>query len=142
MDHVLSTQLFVNQRLSTALLDRILASGIPAVELFVNRQHLDYLNTAQIHEIASWFRDSKLELWALHSPMYSDDQNGLSGPKAVIAINEPIKSYAPGSAERAELKARLAAMEKERPEIPLVIGGQEIRTGDIAKAATSRPARC
>ena len=92
MDHVLSTQLFVNQRLSTALLDRILASGIPAVELFVNRQHLDYLNTAQIHEIASWFRDSKLELWALHSPMYSDDQNGLSGPKAVIAINEPIKS--------------------------------------------------
>ena len=78
MDHVLSTQLFVKQRLTTALLDRILASGIPAVELFVNRQHLDYLNTAQIHEIASWFRDSKLELWALHSPMYSDDQNGLS----------------------------------------------------------------
>ena len=92
MDHVLSTHLFVKHRLSTALLDRILASGIPAVELFVNRQHLDYLNTAQIHEIASWFRDSKLELWALHSPMYSDDQNGLSGPKAVIAINEPIKS--------------------------------------------------
>lgn len=92
MDHVLSTHLFVQQRLSTALLDRILTSGIPAVELFVNRQHLDYLNTAQIYEIASWFRDSKLELWALHSPMHSDDQNGLSGPKAVIAINEPVKS--------------------------------------------------
>ncbi len=92
MDHVLSSHLFVKHRLSTALLDRILAAGLPAVELFVNRQHLDYLNTAQIHEIASWFRDSKLELWALHSPMYSDDQNGLSGPKATIAINEPIKS--------------------------------------------------
>jgi 1-pyrroline-5-carboxylate dehydrogenase len=52
------------------------------------------------------------------------------------AINEPIKSYAPGSPERAELKARLAAMEKERPEIPLVIGGQEIRTGDTAKAVS------
>jgi sugar phosphate isomerase/epimerase len=92
MDHVLSTHLFVKHRLSTALLDRILASGIPAVEIFVNRQHLDYLNQAQIHELASWFRDAKLELWALHSPMYSDDQNGRSGPNAVIAINEPIKN--------------------------------------------------
>jgi 1-pyrroline-5-carboxylate dehydrogenase len=52
------------------------------------------------------------------------------------ATNEPIKSYAPGSPERAELKARLAAMEKERPDIPLVIGGQEIRTGDTAKAVS------
>ncbi|MDE2142887.1 MAG: L-glutamate gamma-semialdehyde dehydrogenase [Elusimicrobia bacterium] len=50
--------------------------------------------------------------------------------------NEPIRSYAPGTPERAELKARLAAMEKECPEIPLVIGGKEIRTGDIAKATS------
>jgi len=92
MDHVLSTHLFVKHRLSTALLDRILAAGVPAVEMFVNRQHLDYLNKAQIHELASWFRDAKLELWALHSPMYSDDQNGRSGPNAVIAINEPVKN--------------------------------------------------
>lgn len=92
MDHVLSTHLFVKHRLSTALLDRILGSGVPAVEMFVNRQHLDYLNMAQVHEVASWFRDSKLELWALHAPMYSDDQNGRSGPHAMIAINEPVKS--------------------------------------------------
>ncbi len=52
------------------------------------------------------------------------------------AVNEPIRSYAPGTADRAELKARLAAMEKEQPEIPLVIGGKEIRTGDIAKAVS------
>ncbi len=51
-------------------------------------------------------------------------------------FNEPIRSYAPGSPERAALKARLAAMEKECPEIPLVIGGKEIRTGDIAKATS------
>jgi 1-pyrroline-5-carboxylate dehydrogenase len=44
-------------------------------------------------------------------------------------VNEPVKSYAPGSPERAELKARLASMAKERIEIPLIIGGQEIRTG-------------
>jgi 1-pyrroline-5-carboxylate dehydrogenase len=44
-------------------------------------------------------------------------------------VNEPIKSYAPGSPERAELKARLKSMASERIEIPLVIGGKEIRTG-------------
>ena len=44
-------------------------------------------------------------------------------------VNEPIRSYAPGSPEKAELKARLASMSKERIEIPLIIGGQEVRTG-------------
>jgi 1-pyrroline-5-carboxylate dehydrogenase len=51
-------------------------------------------------------------------------------------INEPIKRFAPGSPERASLKARLAAMEQERPDIPLVIGGKEIRTGDTAHATS------
>jgi 1-pyrroline-5-carboxylate dehydrogenase len=46
-------------------------------------------------------------------------------------INEPIRSYAPGSPERASLQARLAAMSTERPEIPVIIGGKEIRTGDL-----------
>lgn len=50
------------------------------------------------------------------------------------AVNEPIRSYAPGEPERAALKARLRAMEKERPDIPLVIGGKEVRTGIAAQA--------
>ena len=49
-------------------------------------------------------------------------------------VNEPIKSYAPGSPERAELKARLASMAKERVEIPLIIGGREVRTGKTQQA--------
>ena len=48
--------------------------------------------------------------------------------------NEPVRSYAPGSPERAELKKRLAEMAKERIEVPLIIGGEEIRTGDTAEA--------
>jgi 1-pyrroline-5-carboxylate dehydrogenase len=48
-------------------------------------------------------------------------------------INEPTRSYAPGSPERAELKARLKSMAAERIEIPLVIGGKEIRTGATEK---------
>ena len=45
-------------------------------------------------------------------------------------VNEPTHSYAPGSPERAELKARLAAMAAEKVDVPIVIGGREIRTGE------------
>ncbi len=48
-------------------------------------------------------------------------------------VNEPNKTYAPGSPERVELKARLKAMAAERLDIPLVIGGREIRTGRTSK---------
>ena len=47
-------------------------------------------------------------------------------------VNDPIKSYAPGSPERASLKARLKTMAAETVDIPLFIGGKEIRTGDTA----------
>ena len=42
-------------------------------------------------------------------------------------VNEPIKSYAPGSPEREELRVRLAEMERERLDVPCVIGGEEVR---------------
>jgi len=48
--------------------------------------------------------------------------------------NEPVRSYAPGSPERASIKRRLDEMLGEEVEIPLVIGGREVRTGDTAKA--------
>jgi len=50
------------------------------------------------------------------------------------AQNEPNLVYAPGSPERAEIKARLKAMAGERIEIPLVIGGKEVRTKKTAQA--------
>ncbi|HLL54155.1 MAG TPA: L-glutamate gamma-semialdehyde dehydrogenase [Myxococcaceae bacterium] len=43
--------------------------------------------------------------------------------------NEPIASYAPGSPERAELKSALSRMSGEKLEIPLIIGGKQIRGG-------------
>jgi 1-pyrroline-5-carboxylate dehydrogenase len=49
-------------------------------------------------------------------------------------VNEPVKTYAPGSAERAELKATLAAMAGDDREIPLVIGGKDVRTGRTQQA--------
>ena len=49
-------------------------------------------------------------------------------------VNEPVRSYAPGSSERASLKQRLGQMLGEEFEIPLLIGGREVRTGDTARA--------
>jgi 1-pyrroline-5-carboxylate dehydrogenase len=49
-------------------------------------------------------------------------------------VNEPNRSYAPGSPERAELKARLSSMAAEKVEIPLIVGGREIRTGRTERA--------
>ncbi len=46
--------------------------------------------------------------------------------------NEPVRDYAPGSPERASVKAELDRMAGERVEVPLIIGGEEVRTGDTA----------
>ncbi len=48
------------------------------------------------------------------------------------AVNEPIRAYAPGTPERASLKARLKTMAAEKIDMPLIIGGKEIRTGTTA----------
>jgi 1-pyrroline-5-carboxylate dehydrogenase len=46
-----------------------------------------------------------------------------------IPANEPILSYAPGTPERAALKASLRAMAGECPDVPHVVGGRELRDG-------------
>jgi 1-pyrroline-5-carboxylate dehydrogenase len=46
--------------------------------------------------------------------------------------NEPILGYAPGSTEKTELKAALARLSGDALEIPLIIGGKEVRTGKLA----------
>ena len=49
-------------------------------------------------------------------------------------VNEPVKSYAPGSPERASLKAKLDEMSSQQVEMPLVIGGKDVRTGNVGRA--------
>ena len=49
-------------------------------------------------------------------------------------VNEPAKSYAPGTPERAELQARLRSMADERIAIPMVIGGKDIHSDDTFQA--------
>jgi 1-pyrroline-5-carboxylate dehydrogenase len=49
-------------------------------------------------------------------------------------VNDPVRSYAPGSPEKKSLKATIEKMLSDKIEIPLVIGGKEIRTGNTADA--------
>ncbi|MBK5098696.1 MAG: aldehyde dehydrogenase family protein, partial [Gemmatimonadetes bacterium] len=48
-------------------------------------------------------------------------------------INEPVLSYVAGSPERAELKTRLDMMASEVIDIPVIVGGEDILTGDTAE---------
>ncbi len=45
--------------------------------------------------------------------------------------NEPVLSYAPGSPEKADLKSQLETFAAGSVEIPLIIGGREVTTGDL-----------
>jgi 1-pyrroline-5-carboxylate dehydrogenase len=58
--------------------------------------------------------------------------HAISRPPA--AYNEPVRDYAPGSPERASVQRRLEQMRNERPEVPLVIGGKDVTTGDTKPA--------
>src|SRR5690606_31030634 len=46
-----------------------------------------------------------------------------------VAVNEPVKTYAPGTAEREEVQKTFKEMYQSTVDIPLYIGGKEIRTG-------------
>lgn len=48
--------------------------------------------------------------------------------KVPTPTNEPVKSYAPNSKERAELKAQLAAYKATKTDVAMIIGGKEVHT--------------
>ena len=47
--------------------------------------------------------------------------------------NEPVYSYAPGTRERQELKDKLSELRSRQIEVPLIIGGKEVKTGKTAE---------
>lgn len=59
-------------------------------------------------------------------------------PNSIVQIprpkNEPVREYGPGSPHKASLKAKLNEMLGQEIEIPLIIGGKEVRTGKTSKA--------
>jgi sugar phosphate isomerase/epimerase len=92
MIRALSSHVIVNHRLTTSWLGRVERANIAAVEIFCAKQHLDWRNSSQVAELGHWFRDSELKLHSLHSPMYTDEYWGRSGPDTHVNITDHKKA--------------------------------------------------
>jgi len=53
--------------------------------------------------------------------------------KVPVPQNDPVRSYEPGSRDKAVLKKRLEELKSQTIDIPIIIGGKEIRTGNTGK---------
>jgi sugar phosphate isomerase/epimerase len=91
MKQILSSQLFLGQRLSTRALDLAARSGVEGVEIVAARHHFDYTHTEQIREIAKWFQANACTPWGLHAPWQMEQATEYSGGIAVSLLN-PDKS--------------------------------------------------
>jgi sugar phosphate isomerase/epimerase len=87
MLRVLSTHLFLNQRLHPGLLELAARSGAQAVEIFAARQHFDYASRDHIAELGSWFRSNSLKPFSLHAPLFPDREMGRAGAPPVNVLH-------------------------------------------------------
>ena len=87
MLRVLSTHVFLNQRLHPGLLELAARSGAQGVEIFAARQHFDYTSREHISELASWFRSNTLKPFSMHAPMFPDREMGRAGAPAVNVLH-------------------------------------------------------
>src|SRR5579863_7373780 len=72
MQRVLSTYLFVNKKLTAALVGEAAHAGVSAIELFCSRGHFDYRSAEEAHELAAWLAGNNLTLHSIHSPTTRD----------------------------------------------------------------------
>jgi sugar phosphate isomerase/epimerase len=88
---VLSTHLFLKQRLHPGLLELAARSGAGGVEIFAARQHFDYTSREHVMELAGWFASNSLEPFSMHAPLFPDREMGRAGAPAVNVVH-PEKS--------------------------------------------------
>ena len=72
MQRVLSTYLFVGQKLTPGILAEIEKAGISALEIFCSGLHVDYRAADVVRELKDWFAEHELKLHSLHAPMHHD----------------------------------------------------------------------
>lgn len=100
----ISTHVYVRERLHTGLLDGLLYAGAETIEIFGARGHFDYANRrSHVKEIGDWFRDKRIPLNSVHSPMYSDYEWGRRGspPVNIAAVDKRARIDAMDEIKRA-----------------------------------------
>ena len=91
MLRVLSTHLFLNQRLHPGLLELAGRCGAQAVEIFAARQHFDYTSREHLRELATWFKSNPLEAFSMHAPLFADREMSRGGEPGINVL-DPEKS--------------------------------------------------
>jgi hypothetical protein len=109
MLRVLSTHLFLSQRLHPGLLELASRSSAQAVEIFAARQHFDYTQRENVRELSDWFRSNELQPFSMHAPMFPDREMGRAGAPSVNVIH-PEKSRRIDAMD--EIKRALEAAEQ------------------------------
>jgi sugar phosphate isomerase/epimerase len=89
MRRILSTYLWVQQKLTTALLDEIDRAGLNGVEIFCSSAHFDYRATEFVRETADWFAGHQLKLHSLHGPTSRDFRPGREGGGSPVSLSDP-----------------------------------------------------
>jgi len=84
---VLSTHLFLKQRLHPGILETAARCGAQGVELFAARQHFDYTSREHVSELAGWFASNPLRPWSMHAPLWPDREMGRAGAPAVNLVH-------------------------------------------------------
>lgn len=92
MQRVLSTNLYLSQKLVPALLAEIEQSRISQVEIYCAAGHFDYRSRQEVRELSDWFGDHKLVVHSLHAPTSRDFAPGReSGVPISIADTERVR---------------------------------------------------
>jgi sugar phosphate isomerase/epimerase len=91
MLRIISTHVFLRQRLHPGLLETLAKGGAQGIEIFAARQHFDYTSRTHVKEIALWFAANPVEPFSLHMPMFADTEMGRSGAPGVNVVH-PEKS--------------------------------------------------
>lgn len=87
MLRVLSTHLFLKQRLHPGMLELAARSGAEGLEVFAARQHFDYASREDVNELAGWFASSPVKPFSMHAPLFPDREMGRAGAPAVNLVH-------------------------------------------------------
>jgi sugar phosphate isomerase/epimerase len=88
MRRILSTYLWVQQKLTAALLDGIESAGVQGVEIFCSSGHFDYPAPEVVREISDWFAGHRMKLHSLHGPTSRAFRTGREGGSPV-SLSDP-----------------------------------------------------
>ena len=91
MRRAMSTLVYARrEQLHPGLLDKMVAGGAEAIEIFAARGHFNYSDRQHVREVANWFRSTGITFHSMHAPMHGDDEWGRSGapPLNIAAVEK------------------------------------------------------